>query len=103
MKPTKLFLALAVAVLLGACTRENKVIEFPLVGASNTTSIVFEKVELTDTATVLTVRGFSRPNDWIRVPSYTHLVAQGIECRLLGSRDVEIDELLYMPADGDSC
>ena len=96
-------LALAVAVLLGACTRENKVIEFPLVGASNTTSIVFEKVELTDTATVLTVRGFSQPNDWIRVPSYTHLVAQGIECRLLGSRDVEIDKELYMPSDGDSC
>ena len=103
MKPIKLFLFLTVAVLLGACARENKVIEFPLVGASNTTSIVFEKVGLTDTATVLTVRGFSRPNDWIRVPSYTHLAAQGIEYKLLGSKDVEIDELLYMPADGDSC
>ncbi|MBR5841033.1 MAG: thioredoxin, partial [Bacteroidaceae bacterium] len=103
MKPTKLFLALAMAVLLGACTRENRVIEFPLVGAANTTSIVLEKVELTDTATVLTVRGFSRPNEWIRVPSYTHLVAQGVEYRLLGSRDVEIDEELDMPADGDSC
>ena len=103
MKPTKLFLFLTVAVLLGACTRENKVIEFPLVGASNTTNIVFEKVELTDTATVLTVRGFHQPNEWIRVPSYSHLVAQGGEYKLLGSKDVEIDELLYMPADGDSC
>ena len=103
MKPTKLFLFLAVAMLLGACTRANKVIEFPLVGASNTTSIVFEKVEVTDTATLLTVRGFSSPNDWIRVPSYTHLVVQGEEYKLLGSKDVEIDELLYMPEDGDSC
>ena len=103
MKPTKLFLFLTVAVLLGACTRENKVIEFPLVGASNTTNIVFEKVELTDTATVLTVRGFHQPNDWIRVPSYTHLVAQGVEYKLLDSKDIKIDELLYMPADGDSC
>ena len=103
MKPTKLFLFLTVAVLLGACTRENKVIEFPLVGASNTTNIVFEKVELTDTATVLTVRGFHQPNEWIRVPSYSHLVAQGGEYKLLGSKDVEIDELLYMPEDGDSC
>ena len=100
---TKLFLSLAVAVLLGACAKENKVIEFPLVGASNTTSIVFEKVELTDTATELTLRGFSSPNDWIRVPSYTHLVVQGEEYKLLGSKDVEIDELLYMPEDGDSC
>ncbi len=112
MKPTKLTIlnfqfsisfALALAMLLGACTRDNKVIDFPLVGASNTTSIVFERVELTDTATVLTVRGFSRPNDWIRVPSYTHLVDQGIEYRLLGGRDVEIDKELYMPEDGDSC
>jgi len=100
---TKLFLVFAVALLLGACTRENKVIEFPLVGASNTTSIVFEKVELTDTATVLTVRGFSRPANWIKVPSYTRLVAQGKEYRLLGGRDVEIDKELYMPEDGDSC
>ena len=103
MKPTKLFLALAVAVLLGACTRTNKVVEFPLVGASNTTNLVFEKIELTDTATVLTIRGFYRPNYWIKVPSYTHLVAGGKEYKLLDSRGVEIDKELYMPEDGDSC
>ena len=103
MKPTKLFLALAVAVLLGACARANKVIEFPLVGASNTTKLAFEKVELTDTATVLTVRGFHRPNYWIKVPRYVHLVAQGVEYKLLGSKDIEIGEELYMPEDGDSC
>ena len=103
MKPTKLFLALAVAVLLGACTRTNKVVEFPLVGASNTTNLVFEKIELTDTATVLTIRGFYRPNYWIKVPSYTHLVAGGKDYKLLDGRGVEIDKELYMPADGDSC
>ena len=103
MKPTKLFLALAVAVLLGACTRTNKVVEFPLVGASNTTNLVFEKIELTDTATVLTIRGFYKPNYWIKVPSYTHLVADGKEYKLLDGRGVEIDKELYMPEDGDSC
>ncbi|MBO7266213.1 MAG: TlpA family protein disulfide reductase [Bacteroidaceae bacterium] len=103
MKPTKLFLALAAAVLLGACARTNKVVEFPLVGASNTTNLVFEKIELTDTATVLTIRGFYRPNYWIKVPSYTHLVAGGKDYKLLESRGVEIDKELYMPQDGDSC
>ena len=103
MKPTKLFLALAVAVLLGACTRTNKVVEFPLVGASNTTNLVVEKIELTDTATLLTIRGFYRPNYWIKVPSYTHLVADGKEYKLLDGRGVEIDKELYMPEDGDSC
>ena len=112
MKPTRLSIfnsqfsiscALAVAVLLGACTRTSIVVEFPLIGASNTTSIVIENIELTDTATALTVRVFSRPNDWIKVPSYTHLVAEEKEYKLLDGRDVEIDKELYMPADGDTC
>ena len=103
MKPTKLFLALAVVMLLGACAKENKVIEFPLVGAANTKMIVFEKVELTDTATVLTIRGFNQPNYWIRVAACTRLVVQGIECKLLDSRDIEIGKELFMPEDGDSC
>ena len=103
MKPIKLFTALAALVLLGACMKGNKVIEFPLVGASNTTSIVLEKIELTDTATVLTMRGFNRPNGWIRVPSYTHLVADGQEYKLLAGKEIDIDKELYMPEDGDSC
>ena len=103
MKPTKLFLAFSAAMLLGACARANKVIEYPLVGASNYVNFVFEKVELTDKVTVLTVRGFHRPNYWIKVPRYVHLVAQGVEYKLLGSKDIEIGEELYMPEDGDSC
>ena len=101
---TKLLISCALAVaVLGACTRTSKVVEFPLIGASNTDILVIEKVEVTDTATALTVRVFSRPNDWIKVPSYTHLVAEEKEYKLLSGRDVEIDKELYMPADGDSC
>lgn len=102
---TKLLISftLAVAVLLGACTREGKVIEFPLIGASNTMDLVLEKVELTDSATVLTVRGFQQPNYWIKIPSYTHLVSQGVQYKLLESKGLEIDKELYMPEDGDSC
>ena len=99
----KLFLSLVVSVLLGACERGNKVTEFPLVGASNTTNLVFEKVELTDTATVLTVRAFNYPNNWIKVAPYTHLAAQGKKYELLGSKDIKIDEKIFMPEDGDSC
>ena len=59
-------MALAVIMLLAACTNGNKVVEFPLVGATNTTKLVFEKVELTDTATVLSVRAHHYPNYWIK-------------------------------------
>ncbi|MBR3858846.1 MAG: hypothetical protein IKJ18_02350, partial [Bacteroidaceae bacterium] len=39
----------------------------------------------------------------IRVAACTRLVAQGIECKLLDSRDIEIGKELFMPEDGDSC
>ena len=76
MRQTKLFMALAAILLLAACTKGYKVVEFPLVGAINTTKLVFEKVELTDTATVLSVRAFNYPNYCIRISTSPYLVAQ---------------------------
>lgn len=92
-----------VAALLCACNQAQRVVDFPLVGTANTTSIVIERVERTDTATLLTVRGFNYPGYWIRISPDTRLVADGKEYRLTGSRDVVIGEKLTMPGDGDSC
>ena len=103
MRQTKLFLALAAILLLAACTKGNKVVEFPLVGAINTTKLVFEKVELTDTATVLSVRAFHYPNYWIRISTSPCLVAQDKEYKLLGCKDIELGKEVFMPEDGDSC
>lgn len=100
MKKTLKFLLLG--LLLVSCASKNKVLEFPLVGASNTTKLVFEKVELTDTATVLTVRGFA-PEHWIKVSPNIHLVTQDKEYELIGSNGVELGKELFMPEDGDSC
>lgn len=98
-----LIVAFATAVLLWACSSSNRVVRFPLVGASNTRMLVFEKVELTDTATVLTVRGFNDPEHWIKVSPSIHLVAQNKEYELIGSKGVEPGKELFMPEDGDSC
>ena len=103
MKQTKLFMLLAVILLLAACTKGNKVVEFPLVGSSNTSMISFEKVELTDTATVLSVRAHHYPNHWIRMSTAPHLVAQDKEYKLIGCKDFEIGKEIFMPQDGDSC
>lgn len=100
MKKTLKFLLLG--LLLVSCASKNKVLEFPLVGASNTTKLVFEKVELTDTATVLTVRGFA-PEHRIKVSPNIHLVTQDKEYELIGSNGVELGKELFMPEDGDSC
>ena len=100
MKKTLKFLLLG--LLMVSCASKNKVLEFPLVGASNTTMLVFEKVELTDTATVLTVRGFNDPEHWIKVSPSIHLVTQNKEYELIGSKGVEPGKELFMPEDGET-
>ena len=99
----KIFFATVATLLFIACTNANKVVEFPLVGTSNTTIPVIEKVELTDTATVLNVRGVFIPNYWIKISSNGHLEAQGKKYKLIGSEGIKPDKELFMPADGDSC
>ena len=104
MKKKSILLLLAIATLiLTACNADNKVIDFPIVGTANNTSLVIERVERTDTATLLTIRGFHFPGNWIRIPAETKLMAQGKEYTLKGSIGIEIGKELYMPEDGDSC
>ena len=103
MRQPKLFMAFAVILLLAACTKGYKVVEFPLVGSSNTSMITFEKVELTDTATVLSVRAFHYPNYWIKMSTSPYLVAQDKEYKLLECKDFELGKEIFMPEDGDSC
>ena len=102
-KKSMLMTVLMMAVLLCACNQAKRMVEFPLAGTANTTSIVIERVERTDTATLLTVRGFNYPGYWIRISPDTRIVAEGKEYRLKGSKDIIIGERLSMPEDGDSC
>ncbi|MBR6589211.1 MAG: TlpA family protein disulfide reductase [Bacteroidaceae bacterium] len=102
-KKSILMAVLMMTVLLCACNQAKRMVEFPLVGTANTTSIVIERVERTDTATLLTVRGFNYPGYWIRISPDTRIVAEGKEYRLKGSKGIAIGERLSMPEDGDSC
>ena len=65
--------------------------------------ISFEKVELTDTATVLSVRAHHYPNYWIKMSTAPHLVVQDKEYKLLECKDFELGKEVFMPEDGDSC
>ena len=103
MRQTKLYMLLAAIMLLAACTKGNKVVDFPLVGSSNTSMLAFEKVELTDTATVLSVRAFHYPNHWIMMSTAPHLMAQDKEYKLIGCKGFELGKEVFMPEDGDSC
>ncbi|MBQ5662962.1 MAG: redoxin domain-containing protein [Bacteroidaceae bacterium] len=101
----KILFAIIATLLLVACTNTNgnKVVEFPSVGSANTTMLTFEKVELTDTATVLTMRACYRPHYWIKMSEAPYLVAQDKRYKLLDCKDFELGKEIFMPEDGDSC
>ena len=95
-------LILAFLLLAGACTPKEKTIDFPTVEASGTTSLIIEKVEMTDSLTSLHMRGYNLPGYWIKIVSETHLVADGQTYEMIGTEGIAADELLWMPEDGDS-
>ena len=94
-----LFITLLMA---GACAPKEKTVDFPTVEAPNTTSVIIEKVEMTDSLTSLHIRGYNHPGYWIKFVSETHLEADGRTYELVGTEGIIADELLWMPADGDS-
>ena len=69
--------AVAVGMLLASCTPANRVVENPLIGAANTMTLDFPKIELSDTATVLHVDAYFRPHNCIRIDAGTYLLADG--------------------------
>lgn len=93
---------LAAAIVLASCGPQERTIDFPAVEATTTTSIIIEKVELTDSLTTLHMRGYNRPGWWINVVPETHLVADGQTYEMVGTEGCEPNVYMWMPADGDS-
>ena len=98
----RIFIFALAAITLTCCCNKERVVEFPEVSATNTTSIIIEKVELTDSVTKVQIRGYHYPKYWILITSDTHLVADGQTYEMTGTEGIIADEKLHMPADGDS-
>ena len=90
------------AMAAAACTPKQRTVDFPTVDAPATTSIIIEKVEMTDSLTTLHMRGYNRPGWWINVVPETHLVADGKTYEMVGTERCEPNVYMWMPADGDS-
>lgn len=102
MKRKLLLLCTVISFVMTGCGNKPRSVDFPIIGASTTNSIIIEKAELTDSVTRLHIRGYNRPGWWIRVDSKTHLMADGVRYDMTGSEGVVIDKKLSMPEDGDS-
>lgn len=94
--------AMAVGMLLASCTPANRVVENPLIGAANTMTLDFPKIELSDTATVLHVDAYFRPHNWIRIDAGSYLLADGQKYMLQGSEGILPDSLFWMPDSGEA-
>ena len=82
---------------------QERVIEHPPFTVWNTSSIEIDKVILTDTATVLEITGFSRPNTWIAIASSSKLKDNnGLVYPIRSGQGIQLDEHLYMPESGQS-
>lgn len=92
----------AAAALICACGQKEKTVDFPTVDASTTTSIIIEKVEMTDSLTTLHIRGYNQPGWWINVVPETRLEADGKIYEMVGTERCEPNVYMWMPADGDS-
>lgn len=97
-----IFMCTVAALVITACAPDEKTVDFPTVDAPATTSIIIEKVEMTDSLTTLHMRGYNRPGWWINVIPETHLVADGKTYEMVGTERCEPNVYMWMPADGDS-
>lgn len=97
----KLFLLL-LPFLGAACTGGPRTVENPLIETASTTILDVSRVELTDTATILTVDAYYNPHQWIKIDSRTCLRADGRQYALTRAEGITPDSLFWMPDSGEA-
>ena len=93
-------LLIFIECLLSFSSFGSRTINNPWINLSNTSIIYINKVELTDSATILTVKATFRPNAWIKIVSETHLVADGKDYAMSKAEGIELDKEFWMPESG---
>lgn len=95
------FAAILLAVVSVACSSpKERTIDLPAITTANTSSIDILAVDMTDSATVLHMRGYHRPNYWIKIVPETYLEADGVQYHLVSADSIVPGEELYMPESG---
>lgn len=97
----KLFILL-LPFLWAACTSGPRTVENPLIETANTMTLDISRVELTDTATILTVDAYFNPHMWIRIDSRTYLRADGRKYAMTRTEGITPDSLFWMPESGEA-
>lgn len=79
------------------------IVNYPIVRSANTDIHEIKQVELTDTATIVRVRGYYIPKYWIQVSGSIALIADnGTVCPLKRAEGITLDNHFFMPESGEA-
>lgn len=95
-----LILSVFVLLTINVHSAKTKVIERPPFSVWNSTTIEIEKIVLSDTATVLFIKAFFYPNQWIRIDTETYLRVNGEKVKMQKSEGIPLDTECYMDSTG---
>jgi len=89
-------------LLLSVCSFAQTTVINPKTGFSTAGNIQITKVELTDTATILSFDVNTRPKDWISVPAKTYIqpINSTEKYYIKSSEGIEINKNFTMPESG---
>ncbi|MDR2424101.1 MAG: TlpA family protein disulfide reductase [Prevotellaceae bacterium] len=101
----KLLLFVCVLCSLAACTEKRPaLVERPVFEVWNMGTLEIDKIEMSDSATILYIDAFFRPKNWIRISKETYIRESGTDDRLqiTKSEGIGLDEEFYMPESGQT-
>lgn len=102
MKQFQYLLILFLSLFFVQCqNRADRMIERPVYGFQNSTTLEIDKVELTDSATILYVDAYFYPNNWIRIDSATYIRANGKNYTVQGAEGIVLHAEHWMPETGE--
>jgi len=93
----------AFLLILSGCANNRGTVERPAVMARNTTALEINKIELSDTATVLYIKAFYPAGQWIKIDPKSFLTDnQGKQDTIQSADGIELGKEFYMPASGET-
>ena len=101
MKSKNLLMALLCIFSIVACTPKEKSVDDPFFESTTTMSLDVRKVEMNDSATVVSVDVYQEPKFWISFTTKMHLLADGKKYAIRKVDGAELDQKFWMPESGE--
>ena len=102
MKNINLIFAMLSILIMAACTPKENSVEDPFFESTSTRSMDIRKVEMNDSATILSVDVYHFPKTWISFTSKMHLLADGRQYAIRKVEGAERDQYFWMPETGEA-